>query len=220
MSNSVLVIVNKVLRKLRETKITSITDQEYPELITDLLTETLTEVEQAWDWDVMFSDISVATVAAQSQYSVTGAEGDSKVRSIYNQTKDYHLTQDNSRVINGLRDTNPTTGDPQWWRHSGVDSNGVITVDVYPIPDEVDTMLVDTKTYTGDLVYTSPSTNLLDTPLTPLVLGTYAKAVAERGEDDGESFNKADAKYRASLASSIQIENEKQLARNALWTND
>ena len=59
----------------------------------------------------------------------------------------------------------------------------------------------------GSIGYTAPDTTYIYTPEIPLVLGTYARAIDERGEDDGEAFNKADDKYRTALNTAVLAEN-------------
>lgn len=218
MSMSVLTLVNKVLRKLRENTILSITDNDYAEQITDMLSETNRNVEDAWDWETLVSNKTVSTVASQAEYSITGSPEGSKIEYVYDQTNDRFLTFDPARVTEGLRKASPDEGDPAYYRYSGTDSNGNMTIELFPVPNtSSDTIIVRGKFTKGDLVYTSPSTNMLAVPWMPLYLGTYAKAVAERGEDDGETQGEIESKFTKSLGQAIEVENGRQGERHTLW---
>lgn len=206
MSAPVLTIVNKVLKKLRESPVTTIAGDEYAELITDLLTETKEEVENAFDWRALQGTVLLDTVADVYRYKLLAVYQNSKIRDIYDQTNDTYLEFNPEKVTEGLKYATPETGNPQYYDFVGF-NDGEMLIDVFPVPPIDDIRLyVNGKFVQGDLGYTSPDTTYIATPETPLILGTYARAIDERGEDDGEAFNKADAKYRLALGESIQYE--------------
>lgn len=209
-------IVNKVLRKLRESTVSTISGNTYPELITDFLNETKREVEDAWNWKALRVETDVATVASTSQYTLTGTYERSIIFDVYNKTENYHLVFDPLRTRDGLKVTTPSEGSPLYWNYAGYDASGNMLIDVYPVPNAVQTLVVTHKRVQGELLYTTPSEVIL-TPEHPLFLGAYARAVEERGEDDGETYSKAWIKYMSALSDAIAIENSTQGDEHSVW---
>lgn len=211
MSATVLTIVNRVLRKLRESTVASIDGDDYAELITDFLTETKEDVEDAFDWQCLQSTVTVDTVAGTAQYKLTGVYERSLVKAVYDQTHDTYLEFNPAKVEEGLRYTTPDQGDPVYYDFVGFNDDGEMLVELYPVPAVTnDRFVFYGKFVQGDVAYTSPDTTYISTPTLPLVLGTYARAVDERGEDDGEAFTKAEAKYRKALSNSVAYDNGAQ----------
>lgn len=210
MANTVLDVVNKVLRKLRESAVATIDGDDYAELITDFLTETKNEVEDAWDWTSLKGTVLLDTVIGTYRYKLAAVYMNSKIADIYDQTNDNYLEFDPDKVKEGLKYATPETGQPLYYDFVGF-NDGEMLIDLFPVPDVADVRFyVNGKFVQGDLGYTDPGTTYLATPQMPLVLGTFAKAVEERGDDDGEALTKAEAKYNRSLADAISYENAAQ----------
>jgi len=207
MANTVLQAVNKVLRKLRESAVTTIEGDEYAELITDFLSETKSEIEDAEDWRSLQGTVLLDTVVDTYRYKLAAVYEGSKISDIYDQANDCYLEFNPSVVKEGLKYASPETGQAKYYDFVGY-NDGEMLIDIFPVPDVADVRLyVNGKYVQGDLGYTSPDTTYLAVPQMPLVLGTYAKAIDERGDDDGEAYNKADAKYKVALADAISMEN-------------
>ena len=207
MSATVLSIVNKVLKKLRESKVATIDGDDYAELITDFVTETKEEVENAFNWRALQGTVLLDTVADTYRYKLAAVYQNSKISDIYDQTNDTYLEFSPSKVKEGLKYAAPDTGKPRYWDFVGF-NDGEMLIDLFPVPDVDDMRLyVNGKFVQGDIGYTDPSTTYIAVPEMPLVLGAYARAVDERGEDDGEAFTKAEAKYKRALGDAILFEN-------------
>jgi len=82
MANTVLTIVNKVLKKLRESTVTTIDGDDYAELITDLLTETKREVEDAWNWTALKGTVLLDTLASVYRYKISAVYQGSVIKDI------------------------------------------------------------------------------------------------------------------------------------------
>lgn len=217
MSATVLTIVNKVLRKLRESTVTTIDGDDYAELIVDFLTETKDEVETAWDWTALEGTVLLDTVADTYRYKLAAVYQGSKIRNVYDQGNGRYLEYNPSAVEEGLKFATPDTGKPLYYDYVGY-NDGEMLIDLYPVPDVDDIRIyVNGKYVQGDVGYTNPSTTYIATPEMPLVLGTYAKAIDERGEDDGEAYTKAEARYQKHLALAIQAENAAQGEEHSTW---
>ena len=57
-----LEIVNKVLVRLREEQVTSVSENEYSSLISDLTNVTKNEIENAWNWKALRNTFTITTV--------------------------------------------------------------------------------------------------------------------------------------------------------------
>lgn len=217
MSTPVLTIVNKVLKKLRESTVTTIEGDDYAELITDFLTETKQEIEDAWDWTALKGTVLLDTIADAYRYKLSSVYEGSEIHSVYDQTNDCYLEFSPTKVDDLLKLTVPETGTAKYYSIVGYNDSEML-IDIAPVPDTANIRLyINGKYVQGDLPYTNPSTTLIATPMMPLVLGTYAKAVEERGEDDGEALTKAETKYARSLSDAIALDNANQGGANAQW---
>jgi hypothetical protein len=98
---------------------------------------------------------------------------------------------------------NPTKGIPLYYTIRGVDTNGDIKVVFWPVPDAVYTIRFSLIVPEADFT-TDSSTTLLAKE--PIVLGAYARALVERGEDGGLSSSEAYALYRSSMSDLIALE--------------
>jgi hypothetical protein len=102
-----------------------------------------------------------------------------------------------------LSHINAVQGTPAYWGINGTNPAGDLLVDLDNNPDGV---------YLIDFNMVVPDTVLSDDDHTPamdqraLVLGAYALAVSERGEDGGVTFQEADMRYRAALGDLISID--------------
>jgi hypothetical protein len=98
---------------------------------------------------------------------------------------------------------NPTKGAPIYYNFNGTNSNGDTQVDIYPIPDGVYNLRFNVIKPQVELV---GNADKLLVPHEPVILGAFARAIAERGEDAGITGNEAYALYLTSLADAIALE--------------
>lgn len=176
-------LTNRVLRKLREAEVVSITDTPYSVLVGDFVNEARDIVQRAWSWTCLRSVLTVSTTSGNYQYSLTGAGSDFQIHDVINDTQNTRMrqwppTEFNSRFLLG----SPATGAPTDYCYRGLDANGDMQIDVYPIPDDPYTLKFDMTIRAGDLL-TPPDTTPL--PLYPIVSLAYALAARERGETGG-----------------------------------
>jgi hypothetical protein len=103
---------------------------------------------------------------------------------------------------------NPTqAGRPYYYSFgSSTPSTGVLTLNVFPIPDQAYTIKVECVVPQEDLV------NDLDNAWLPkdmIVQGAYLRAINERGEDGGRLSDQQSELYRKTVANYISIEAER-----------
>jgi hypothetical protein len=97
----------------------------------------------------------------------------------------------------------PPKGSPIYYNFNGTDINGDTQVDLYPIPDGVYNVRFNIIKPQVEL---QADADILFVPHEPVILGAYARAIAERGEDVGITGNEAYALYLQSLSDAIALE--------------
>ena len=200
-------LINSVLVRLRESTVAGPTSSDYAGLIGELVNETKREVEDAWKWNTLRTTIPVTTVQGTSQYALTNAGQRFKlqdpINSVYNVTNLARLTKQNSQWVKQSALSNANEGTPSFYYFEGMDSSGDMYVNLYATPDSVYTINFEL------VVPQDPFTTgaeILSVPEMPVILGAYAKAIAERGEDNGSTHGGANQKYLSALSDAIAID--------------
>ena len=212
-----LELINQVLVKLREPVVASPSENEYSAMVGALVNETKREVEDAWRWVALRQTIAIPTVAAQGEYSITGAGKRFRLQdplnSVYDATNKLYLKKVNAQVLKQRAIENLSNGTPNSYYFEGFDSSGDPKVTLDRVPDGIYTINFNLVVPQVDL---SAAADALDAPEWPVVLGTYAKAIAERGEDDGRAHGEALNKYGNALSDAIAF--DESLTRDeATW---
>lgn len=199
-----LQIVNKVLRRLRETEVTSVDQTKYSKLIGQLVNTTKSEVEKAWGWQHLRATSTVNTTPGSFRYSIPEVEQGFVLLDVVNDTENYFLKQATSSKMNEWFLIDPVqTGKVTHFHINGYDNNGNPVVDVYPVPDTTQVLRFNVVAPQGELEANA------DTPYVPwelLYLGAYARAVEERGEDGAVSASRAFMEYQSRMADFIANE--------------
>jgi len=197
-------IVNNVLKRLREPAVTSVNDTKYSALIAVLVNDSKREIEDSYDWNALSTTLSANTTEDVFNYVLVGSGIRFRVIDVYNDTEDFELRYAPTRWMNRqFTVTQVQKAAPTYYNFNGVDENGDTQVDIYPIPD---------KTYSLRFNLTVPQEDLEDDndrlliPEHLVSMLTYAKAIAERGEDSGNLSSEAYALYKNALANAISIE--------------
>ena len=199
-----LQLVNSVLVRLREAQVSTVTQTTYSTLIGTFINDAKKRVEDAYTWNALKQTITVSTVGGTQNYTLTGSGQRFKVLQVINNTNDYELRLITSNDMNQY--TNFGTqqnGDPFYYTFNGIDSNGDNNVDIYPIPNGVQSLRFDLIIPQDDL--SSDSTMML-IPADPVIFSAYALASAERGEDQGLASSEAIQIARTILGDTIAIE--------------
>lgn len=214
MATTYLQLVNNVLVRLRENEVSSVSDTPYSSLIGVLVNDAKREVENATTWQALNQTIVVPTVAGQRNYSITGSGQRFRVHQVLNDTQDNTVQQvdanwlDRQYYLGTVQDAAPC-----YYNFNGVDANGDTKVDVYPQPDAVYNLRFDLNIPQAKLTANS---DLVAVPEYLVELLAYAKAVAERGEDGGMTFNEIYQQYRLALADEIAIERNRY-GEDVVW---
>lgn len=226
MASTRLQLVNKVLRRLRETEVDTVSENEYSTLIGDFINQSKQEVEDAWNWTRLRTTIQLTTVSGTFRYVLTGAGDRFKLMTdplnnkadVWNDTQDSQLQRAPSsnwmtqRFLSGTAQQ----GTPQYFDFNGFDTNGDPYVDIWPIPNSADVINFNMVIPQADL---SSDSTKLTVPELPVLLRTHSLAVSERGEDDGLIVNELDKQYKEALDSAISIDAQ-HLGEELVWREE
>jgi hypothetical protein len=204
-STTYLTLVNSVLKRLREKTVTSVSQNQYSQLIGEFINDAKREVEDAWNWDAIRGTYSFNTVSGTVSYALTGAGDKARILSAYNDTEDNFLEYVTSSYLDQmlLLTDSVQEGQVLYYNPNGIDTNGDMIVDVYPQPNSVQTIRFNLAVPEAELSSDSDTTFL---PKLPIIQLAHAKAIEERGEDGGIGVNSQYAVAKQSLADAIAIE--------------
>lgn len=198
-----LQLINEVLARLREKEVASVTTDSYTKLIGKYVNDIKTQAENAYNWNALVNTITVATVADTYNYVLTGAGQQFKVMDVINDTDNFNMKYADSKRVNQWFLEDPIQkGSPEYYNFNGT-QNGDVLVDVYPVPNKVCNLRFNFFIPQAKL---TNNNDVLLIPAEPVILGAYAKAIVERGEDAGMQSSEAWQLYRSALADAIAIE--------------
>jgi len=122
---------------------------------------------------------------------------------VYNLTDTTYLLKAPTAWAKQAAIENSTIQAPQYYYFEGYDSSGDPYVNFVGTPDGVYTINFNLVVPQSDL---TTGTTQLTAPSWPVILGAYAKAIAERGEDDGRAHGEALGKYASAVSDAIAID--------------
>jgi len=199
-----LELINDVLVRLREPEVTTYNETTYSTLIGKFVNDAKRQVEDAFNWNVLGTTITVTTVANTSTYSLTGAGQKFQVMDVINTTSLLGLINITFVDMNRKLNFAPVaTETPTEYAFDGVDGSYDTQVKLYPIPNGV---------YTIKFMLTVPqavlasNSTVVKVPDVLVVQNAYARALVERGEDGGLSSSEAFGLYRSMLSDYIALE--------------
>jgi hypothetical protein len=211
---TLLQMVNQVLVRLRESEVSSVDQNAYSKLIKSLLNQTKREVEDAWNWVLLRNTIQVTTESGVFSYTLTDAGNRFRMLHVFNDTDDFQLHKIPAIRMTKLHNGSETQqASPIYFDYNGT-TNGDPVVDLWPVPDGAYTLNFDMVLPQVDLA--SDEDEIL-IPYWPIVLGTYAKALAERGEDGGFMYREAESNYQSALSDAIAID-AMNVPSETMWT--
>lgn len=199
-----LELTNSVLTRLREPTATSVNDSDYTRLIATYINDSKRQVEDAYNWNSLSETLSAVTADGIFNYVLNGSGQRFRLIDIINDTSNMIMSNRTTRWMDqNFLVNDPPKGPPMYFNFNGTNVNGDTQVDLYPIPDGVYNIRFNIIKPQVELVNDA---DVLYVPHEPVILGAYARAIAERGEDAGLTGNEAYALYLTSLADAIALE--------------
>ena len=183
-------LINEELIRLREDTISSdwsgdINDSStisaYQKVIGSVVNDAKRHVEGRHDWLNLRSTVDISTVNGTKNYNLSSGQ-EIKIMDAINQTTGMHLRQVGKTYINTVTYPSQNTGEPLYYGFNGSDASNNLKVDLSPVPTEAHTISFDIIKYQDDL---TEAATVISVPEKPVILGAWARAIAERGEDGG-----------------------------------
>ena len=183
-------LINEVLIRLREDTISSdwsgdindsTTVSAYQKVIGALVNDSKRHVEERHDWLNLRETVDISTVNGTENYNLSSGQ-EIKIMDAVNNTTGMHLRQVGRTYINTVTFPSQNTGEPLYYGFNGADASNNLKIDLSPVPTEAHVISFDIIKYQDDL---ASSTTVIKVPTKPVILGAWARAIAERGEDGG-----------------------------------
>lgn len=199
-------LVNDVLIRMREPEVTTVNENTLSKLVGRLVNDAKRQVEDAYAWNALTDTLIIETTANTYGYVLTGSGTRFKVIDAQDNTNKSVINPLSTKLMSQylLNNTNP--GNPMYYNFNGIHSTGDTKVDFYPVPNAGLTLYFNL--YIPEPELTSDSATML-VPKEPVVLGAFARALVERGEDGGLNSSEAYGLYKSSLADAIAIESSR-----------
>ncbi len=204
-------LINEVLIRLREATIDTdwsgaINDSadvsDYEKVIGSLVNDTKRSIESYHDWLVLRETVDITTVNGTKNYNLSSGQ-DFKIIDVINNATGNQLVQVSKAYLNRERYPTASTGEPHYYGFNGADSSNNLKVDLSPTPSKAETISFDMVKYQDTL---TTATTTLKIPAQPVILGAWARAIAERGEDGGTQSAIAAEEATNSLNQAIMLD--------------
>tara|TARA_B100000809_G_C14979510_1_gene473994 strand:+ start:194 stop:862 length:669 start_codon:yes stop_codon:yes gene_type:complete len=183
-------LINEVLIRLREDTILtdwsgnindSTTVSEYQKVVGAMINDSKRTVENFHDWLVLRQTVNISTVSGTKNYNLSSGQELKVIDSINNSTGT-GLVQVSREFLNKRKYPTDPTGEPLYYGFNGADSSNNLKIDLSPVPIASQTISFDIVKAQDEL---KTSTTVIKVPEKPVVLGAWARAISERGEDGG-----------------------------------
>lgn len=197
--------INEVLERLRESSVATINQNAYASMIGHMINDAKRQVEDAWDWDVQNTTITLTTVSGTSGYTLTGSGTRQKGISANITTvgRQGRLTPVSNKWIQDQQQLTTTTNSAPcyfaWDGNDGTDSK----IQLFSTPDSVYTIKFNLNVPQAAL---TASATVIQVPSDAVVMGAYARALVERGEDGALGSSEAYSLYKSIMADRISLE--------------
>jgi hypothetical protein len=208
-------LINQVLIRLREETIPTdwsgkindmSTISDYQKVIGSLVNDTKRSIESYHEWLSLRETVDITTVANLKNYSLNSGQ-EFRIIDVINNSNGNRLSQVSRNYLNSIQYPVDPVGEPQYYGFNGLNSTNYtrnLKVDLSPIPDTAGTVISFNMVKFQDeleLALTS-----LTIPAKPVILGAYARAISERGEDGGTQSSLAAQEASDSLNQAIMID--------------
>ena len=229
-----LELVNGVLRRLRETTVTSVNSNPYSLLIGDLVNDAKKLVEESWDWSMqrklITTTLTVNDPNENNDVALVGSGELPKIESMIvgwenvdvGKTGDNFLTyidqntmEEYIRMQQPLIGTSVPAGRPVYYSFYGIDSNRDSIIRLYPSPDKTYLLLTNLFKNQADLVLDGDT---MDVPTMPVLHLAVAFASRERGETGGTSTQEYFTMANKYLSDAIAMDAGKHPEKTIFYT--
>lgn len=202
-----LEIINGVLRRLRESTVSTYNETDYSTMIGDLVNDAMELVQNAHQWSALFTNIDITTAQSTQNYTIDGLGEMGQIFDIINDTSNIRMKQISIADMNTKTNMGGSEeGAPLFYSFNGTASDRDPKIDVWPIPDGVYTIKCKVKKHQS--LISNGSTEVL-VPAQPVLQFAYAFAIRERGEVAGTNLNEQMLLAKSILSDYISIDMER-----------
>jgi hypothetical protein len=206
-------LVNSVLRRLRETEVSSVADNAYSKLIGEFVNDAKRQVEDAYAWNALSETLTASTADNIFNYVLVGSGQRFRVIDVLNDTSNTIVQNATTRWMDEqFLLTSVQKGSPAYYNFNGTNTNGDTQVDLFPIPNGV--YEIRFNVIKPQVALAADADTLL-VPSEPVIFNAAARAIAERGEDGGILAGEMAFIYNQSLADAIAIESSRYIEESA-----
>ena len=204
-------LINQVLIRLREDTISSdwsgdindsTTVSDYQKVIGSMVNDSKRAVENYHDWLVLRETVDISTVNGTKNYSLSSGQ-EFKIVDVINNTTGTQLVQVSRAYLNSVMYPTDPTGEPLYYGFNGADASKNLKVDLSPIPINAETLSFDIIKYQDELATAS---TVISVPTKPVILGAWARAISERGEDGGTQSSLMAQEANEALKQAIMLD--------------
>ena len=204
-------LINEILIRLREDIIltdwsgninesTTVTD--YQKVIGAMINDSKRSVENYHDWLILRETKNISTVSGTKNYSLASGQ-EFKILDAINNATGTQLVQVSRSYLNKTKYPTDPTGEPLYYGFNGADASNNLKVDLSPIPVASQTISFDIVKPQDEL---KTATTVMKVPTKPVVLGAWARAISERGEDGGTQSSIAAEESSQALKQAIMLD--------------
>ena len=105
--------------------------------------------------------------------------------------------------MNSVRYPTNNSGYPIYYSFNGADSSNNLKIDLEPVPDTAHTLSFDMVKYQDEL---KTASTVLKIPDKAVIIGSWMRAVSERGEDGGTQSSVIAMEYKEVLNQAIILD--------------
>lgn len=195
-------LINGVLKRLRESTVTTSPENDYSVLVGELVNDAKKQIELRHEWTALRTTLTFNTVVGTSEYTLTNAYQNAIFKQAMNNTTNNYLTQrDLTYFNNNTVLANAAIGSPSDFMFHGTSADGYLKVQLNPVPAVIQAMRFDMIIPQVDL---SADTDFITIPANPVLQLAFGMALRERGETGGmsaaEQFKVADSSLGDAIA--------------------
>jgi len=199
-------LVNDVLVRMREPEVTTVNENTLSKLVGRLVNDAKRQVEDAYSWNALTDTLIIETEADTYGYVLNGSGTRFKVIDVQDNTNKSVINPISTKLMSQYLLNNTSPGNPMYYNFNGIHNTGDTKVDFYPVPNAGLTLYFNLYIPEPELTL---DTSTMLVPKEPVVLGAFARALVERGEDGGLNSSEAYGLYKSSLADAIAIESSR-----------
>lgn len=205
-------VVNAVLRRMRENQVIDYDDTDYSTLVADFVNDVASDV-CAFHWSSL-RHLETVSLDGSLVYEVSNTVEASEILRVYNDTQNYSLRASPYEDITAAKLYTTNTSNPEWYREYGIHATNLTRqIEVYP-DNSYDTLKVSAWTPQDSF---SASSTVVKIPTRPLIYGTWALAIEERGEDAGAAGSRIGSMYQRYLQQAVSRELERRSVGENTW---